>query len=200
MSNSLRDQLVKAGLATSAQASKAQRQVESEKHAQRRGGGKKKNKNPEQSEDSRAQGSAAASKSRAQQELAKKRAADKARGDAANKKQAERSLRAEMRQLIVANDQRAKTSNENDVPYNFVHNKKIKKIYVPKPQLEQLSKGTLVIVNNDGNYHLVSQEVAQKIRERDPRRIIAAHDDKPPEPGSDDEFYAKFEVPDDLDW
>ena len=105
-----------------------------------------------------------------------------------------------MRQLIFANDQRSKTAAEDDVPYNFVHNKKIKKIYVPKAQVELLSKGALVIVNNDGNYHLVNREVAEKIRARDPKRIIAAHDSKPPEPGSDDEFYAKFEVPDDLDW
>ena len=46
------------------------------------------------------------------------------------------------------------------------------------------------------------RESGKQIEERDPRRIIVAHrrDEKPPEPGSDDEFYAKFEVPDDLDW
>ena len=50
--------------------------------------------------------------------------------------------------------------------------------------------------------HFVSAKVAKQIEERDPRRIIVAHgrDEKPPEPGSDEEFYAKFEVPDDLDW
>ena len=43
--------------------------------------------------------------------------------------------------------------------------------------------------------------VAEQIRARDPKRIITGQDEeKPPEPGSDDEFYAKFEVPDDLDW
>ena len=56
--------------------------------------------------------------------------------------------------------------------------------------------------NNNGLYHFVSAKVAKQIEERDPRRIIVAHgrDEKPPEPGSDEEFYAKFEVPDDLDW
>ena len=71
---------------------------------------------------------------------------------------------------------------------------------MPPAQRDQLSRGELVIVNNDGLYHLVPRKVANKIRERDPKRIIAAHDDKPPEPGSDDEYYAKFEIPDDLDW
>jgi uncharacterized protein YaiL (DUF2058 family) len=35
---------------------------------------------------------------------------------------------------------------------------------------------------------------------RDPKRIIVANDGKPEEPGPDDEYYAKFKVPDDLDW
>ena len=237
MSDSLRDQLVKAGLATSAQAKKAERQVETEKHAKRRGkSGKPEKGRPEKGrpekkdsppgqkqirkdtggpespaketaakekqgkESSANDTSAESSRARAQKRLAEKRAQDKARGQVANQKQAERNLRAAMRQLIFANDQRVKTTSDDDVPYNFVHNKKIKRIYVPKAQVEQLSKGTLVIVNNDGRYHLVSKEVAEKIRARDPKRIIAAHDDKKPEPGSDDEFYAKFEVPDDLDW
>ena len=87
-------------------------------------------------------------------------------------------------------------------PPNFVHGKKIKKIFVSKAQLDALSAGRLVVVNNNGLYHFVNDKVARQIKERDPKRIIVAHgaDDKPPEPGSDDEFYAKFEVPDDLDW
>ncbi|MEM8769291.1 MAG: DUF2058 family protein, partial [Pseudomonadota bacterium] len=98
------------------------------------------------------------------------------------------------------NDQRKSETKDDDVPYNFVHGKKIKKIYVPKEQMEQLSRGQLVIVNNDGLYALVGKDVAEQIKARDPKRIIAAHEDKTPEPGSDDEYYAKFEVPDDLDW
>ena len=83
-----------------------------------------------------------------------------------------------------------------------MHGKKIKKIFVNKVQLDALSAGRLVVVNNNGLYHFVSAKVAKQIEERDPRRIIVAHgrDEKPPEPGSDEEFYAKFEVPDDLDW
>jgi uncharacterized protein YaiL (DUF2058 family) len=48
----------------------------------------------------------------------------------------------------------------------------------------------------------VDEKVAKQIEQRDPKRIIVAHaaEAESPEPGSDDEFYAKFEVPDDLDW
>ena len=106
----------------------------------------------------------------------------------------------EIKQIILNNDQRAKKVKDDDLPYNFVHGKKIKKIHVPREQLDKLSSGSLVIVNNDGLYHLVSREVAEQIRARDPKRIITAHEDRTPEPGSDDEYYARFQVPDDLDW
>ena len=81
-----------------------------------------------------------------------------------------------------------------------MHGKKVKKIWVPAGQREQLSRGSLVIVNDEGRYRLVSKEVALQIAERDPKRIIVAHADKVAEPGPDDEHYARFKVPDDLDW
>ena len=82
-----------------------------------------------------------------------------------------------------------------------MHGKQIKRIYVPPAQREKLISGSLVVINNDGLYSLVSREVAEQIRTRDPKRIITGQEEeKKPEPGSDDEFYAKFEVPDDLDW
>ncbi|MGE0625678.1 MAG: DUF2058 domain-containing protein [Pseudomonadales bacterium] len=191
MAESLRDQLVKAGLATASQAKKAEKRLEADRHARRRGKPAADKPTPEAPE---------AVKARAAKQRAEKREKDRALARATNEKAAAKALRAEIRQLILQNDQRAREARDDDLPYNFVHGKKIKKIHVPKAQLEQLSRGTLVIVNNDGLYHLVSKEVAEKIRARDPRRIIAAHDEKPPEPGSDDEYYAKFQVPDDLDW
>jgi len=191
VAESLRDQLVKAGLATASQAKKAEKRLEADKHARRRGKPGADRPDPNAPE---------MVKARAAKQQAEKRAKDKVLNRAASEKAAAKALRAEIRQLILENDQRAKEAREDDVPYNFVHGRKIKKIHVPKAQLEQLSRGTLVIVNNDGLYHLVSKEVAERIRTRDPKRIIAAHDEKTPEPGSDDEYYAKFQVPDDLDW
>lgn len=197
MADSLRDQLVKAGLATSAQAKKAQKQADAAKQARRRGAaGTGRTRGAElQATDAEDDVQARVAK-----QLADKREKDRALAQAANTKAAEKSLRAEMRQLILMNDQRPRETGDDDVPYNFVHGKKIKRIHVSKPMVERLSRGTLVIVNNDGNYHLVSREIADRIRARDPKRIISAHEEKAPEPGSDDEYYARFEVPDDLDW
>ena len=202
MSESLRDQLVKAGLATASQAKKAERQSKAQQHANRSGSkpgksGKQGQAKPKQVDPN----SPEAVKARARKQQAEKRARDKALAETRNEKAAARALRAEIKQIITQNDQRQKGSTDEDVPYQFVHGKKIKRIYVPPAQREKLISGSLVVINNDGLYSLVSREVAEQIRTRDPKRIITGQEEeKKPEPGSDDEFYAKFEVPDDLDW
>ena len=198
MSQSLRDQLVKAGLATSAQAKKAERSKRAEATAAR---------HRDKTKDETKKGKGAAKQSetdkvKTAQQRAEKAARDKALAQQRNEKTQAKALQAQIKQLILQNDQRTKVDDDEAVPYNFVHGKKIKKIFVTKPQLEALSNGRLSVVNNNGLYHFVDEKVAKQIEQRDPKRIIVAHKDKekPVEPGSDEEFYAKFEVPDDLDW
>ena len=202
MSQSLRDQLVKAGLATTAQAKKAERSKRAETTAQRQQGKSTKGKKGKDGQSSTTQSETEKVKAKAALQRAAKAARDKALAQRRNEKSHTKALEAQITQLIRQNDERTKVSDDDAVPYNFLHGKKIKKIFVNKVQLDALSVGRLVVVNNNGLYHFVSAKVAKQIEERDPRRIIVAHrrDEKPPEPGSDDEFYAKFEVPDDLDW
>jgi hypothetical protein len=193
VAGSLRDQLVKAGLATSSQAKKAERQQRVESQARRRSNQQQGTANSDKDQ----------ARQRAQQLNAQKVKRDREIAAKKNKKYSARALRAEIKQIILQNDLRAKgTKDDIDkyVPYNFVHGKKIKKIYVPVAQKILLSAGDLVIVNNDGLYHFVTRQVAEQIANRDPKRIIVAHADKPTEPSEDDEYYAKFAVPDDLDW
>jgi uncharacterized protein YaiL (DUF2058 family) len=184
-------------LATSAQAKKAERSNRAEATSERHQTKAKKGKGatPSQSDTAKV-------KAKAAQQRAERAAKDKALAQQHNAKAQAKALQAQIRQLILQNDQRTKVADDDAVPYNFVHGKKIKKIFVTKQQLEALSSGRLVVVNNNGIYHFVDEKVAKQIEQRDPKRIIVAHDAnaKPPEPGSDEEFYAKFEVPDDLDW
>ncbi len=196
MAGSLREQLIAAGLATSSQVKKAERQVKAEKQAQGR-------LKPE-----RKPGPDAAEKtptrpkvlSEAEKRYAAKVERDRELARVANEKAATKARKAEIRQIIAQNDQRTAPASEDDVPYNFLHGKKIKRIYVTRDHQAKLSAGSLLIANNDGRYHLVTPEVAEQIRARDPHRIMAGSADKAAEPGADDEYYAKFKVPDDLDW
>ncbi len=201
MSQSLRDQLVQAGLATNAQAKKAERSKRAEATAARHQG-KAQNKKAGKGKNSALQSETDKVKAKAAQQRAEKAARDKAIARLRNEKSQAKALQAQVKQLILQNDQRTKVTDDEALPYNFVHGKKIKKIFVTKTQLDALSSGRLVVVNNNGLYHFVDEKVAKQIEQRDPKRIIVAHGEKakPPEPGSDDEFYAKFEVPDDLDW
>ncbi len=185
MAQSLRDQLVKAGLASSAEAKKAERQQRKGQLDKKRG---------------KASADVPDTKAQAQQAKKDKAAKDRAMARERNDKYAARALRAEIKQMILQHDQREKKTTEDDVPYNFVHGKRIKRIYLPAAQKAQLISGSLVVVNNDGLYHFVSKEVADKIAARDPKRIIVANDDQPKTSSEDDEYYAKFAVPDDLDW
>ncbi|MGK0221873.1 MAG: hypothetical protein ACI9ON_001110 [Limisphaerales bacterium] len=198
MSSSLRDQLVKAGLATSSQAKKAERRNNAEKIAQTRTPKKKK----EGDSDVRQAPSVLAKSRKLNSEKAQR---DKTLAKQRNEKSAQKALRAEIRQMVVQHDKRTKVTDANAVAYNFVHGKKIKKIYVSREEQAQLSRGELVVINNDGVYHFVLPDIAKKIETRDPKRIIVAHDSKKPSngdqaPSADDEYYAQFEVPDDLDW
>lgn len=207
MSSSLRDQLVKAGLATAGQAKKAEREQQAKRRGQggRKGGGKGDGKHKPGSNVSPAAGQTdetsvdAIAKARARQVRAEKASRDRAIAKVRNEKAAEKAKRAEIKQLIAQNDQRTTTASDDDAPYNFKHGKKVKRIYVPKSQVDELSAGRLVIVNNDGRYHIVSKAVAAQISQRDPKWIVAAHDAEAAD-AVDDEYYKRFEVPDDLDW
>ncbi|MEM7218549.1 MAG: DUF2058 domain-containing protein [Pseudomonadota bacterium] len=193
MADSLRDQLIKAGLATKSQAKKADKQKNAEANAQRQRKKKPGGKSaaPTQGEKNR---------QRANKARAVRAERDRALARERNEKAAEKAKLAEIKQLVAKHDQRREKA-ESDVPYNFLHKKKIKRIYVQPAQLDALSRGALVIVNVDGLYHLVSQAVAKRIEERDPRWIVAdasKAEDAPDE--AMDDYYKQFEVPDDLDW
>ncbi len=200
MAGSLREQLIAAGLATSGQAKKAERQVKAEKQAQ----GKPKPDRKPAADTAQKTPPKPKVLSEAEKRYAAKVERDRELARIANEKAATKARRAEIKQILAQNDQRTAPASDDDVPYNFLHGKKIKRIYVTRDHQAKLSAGTLLIANNDGRYHLVTPEVAEQIRARDPHRIMSKTDektgDKTAEPSADDEYYAKFKVPDDLDW
>ncbi|MDH2433307.1 hypothetical protein WH50_18695 [Pokkaliibacter plantistimulans] len=177
---SLKDQLLKNGLATKQQAQKA-------------------------SADKRKQDKLAKQVSKADQEAAKlaeqvkreqERQAKVQRDRELNQKQLDdktrRAQEAEVRQLLEVHG--VKPPKDADTPYNFVHGTKIKKLYVTPQQLEQLSRSQLLIVIADEGYLLVPAAEAARIEERMPERVIHPHVDS----SSDDDEYPP--IPDDLMW
>ena len=180
MGNSLQDQLLKAGVADSAQAKKAR----SEKRKQAKQ--KQKNKaNPVDQSKLLAKKSAAEKKERDRQ-LNQKKANDAE----------QKAIDAQINQLIEANRQ---LTGDEEIPYHFTDHDKVKKIYVSELVRNLISRGKSAIVKNGKFYEVVPAEITDKIRSRDDTRIILLNDSGKDEQ-KDDDPYAEYQVPDDLVW
>ena len=179
MSLSLRDQLLKAGLVNQKQA----KQVGKEKQKEQR----LVHKGQAQADDSqkRAAQEAMAEKARRDQELNRQQ----------QEKVEQKARAAQIKQLIEVS-RLPKLITEDY--YNFVDDKKVKRIPVNAMVRNKLSSGSLAIVHHGGGYEIIPREAALKIQERDPRRIVLLN--TPTEAPDADDPYAAYQVPDDLMW
>jgi uncharacterized protein YaiL (DUF2058 family) len=178
MSDSLRDQLLKAGLVTRQQAAEAERL----QHRQR-----------QQQQRTKAQPAAATAQAAAAQ--AAKAARDRELNRQREIKAQSRAQAAEIKQLI---EQHALPRPDGDEYYNFVSGKKIRRIAINADLLDRLTRGEICIVRHEGRSALVPADIADRIRERDERAVIDGHGR--PEPIPEDDPYKDFVVPDDLRW
>ncbi len=179
MSNSLHDQLFKAGLVDDKQAKKAQKDMRKRVKQQR----KSKAVDPGRQE--------------AQQALAQSAGRDRALNRQRNAEVERKAIMAQIRQLIETNRQ---SREDAEVAYQFADNGKIKRIFVTAPQLKQISQGRLAIVWLGERYELVPAPVAEKIRTRDEGSVILCNEAQEPKEGDVDDPYADYQIPDDLMW
>ncbi|WP_323752501.1 DUF2058 domain-containing protein [Marinobacter sp.] len=176
---SLQDQLLKAGLADEKKA----RTIRSEKRKQRKQqpkGAAQVNEVEERARQAR------------QEQAERDRQLNLERQKEANKK----AIQAQIRQLVETN---RLDRSRGETSYQFVHEKKIKKIFVDDQMVDQLSRGRLAVVFVNSEYELVAEAVARKIMERDESAVVVLHD-RTAEDQGDDDPYAGYEIPDDLMW
>ena len=179
MSLSLRDQLLKAGLVNEKQVKQASKQQQKQQRLVKKG---------------------QADKDDSQREAALKAQAEKqARDQELNRQQqekAEQKARAAQIKQLIESSRLPKLTTEDY--YNFVDDKKVKRLSVNKLMRDKLSSGSLAIVRHGGGYEVIPREAALKIQERDPRRIIQLNT-QTEAPDADDP-YAAYQIPDDLMW
>ncbi|VAW62855.1 hypothetical protein MNBD_GAMMA11-1730 [hydrothermal vent metagenome] len=180
MNNPFQEQLLKAGVVSKQQVQKAQQEKNRRKKQQRS------SNKPVVNEAKLKAQQAAAEKARHDRELNRQKE-DQARG---------RAISAEINQLILEN--RLDRSEKCDIAYNFEHQKKVKQIYINEEMKAQIVKGKLGIARINGRYELVPLSVAEKIQQRNEKRIVIFADDKPEADKNDP--YAGYDVPDDLIW
>ena len=153
MGNSLQDQLLKMGIADDAQAKK----IKSEKRKQT----KQKRKNKVEIVDQE--------KLLAQKAIAEKKERDRQLNQQKTVDAEQKAIAAQIRQLIDMN--RLLTGDE-EIPYNFIENNTVKKIYVSDVIRDQIGRGQAAIVKIGGRYEVVPAVIADKIHIRDEKRVI----------------------------
>jgi len=179
MSISLRDQLLKAGLVNQKQA----KQVGKEKQKQQRLA----HKGQIELDDSQQRA--------AQEAMAEKVKRDQELNRQQQEKAEAKARAAQVKQLIEVSRLPKLTTEDY---YNFVDDKKVKRLSVNALMRSKLSNGSLAIVHHGGGYEVIPRESALKIQERDPRRIVMLSE--PTEEVDGDDPYAAYKIPDDLMW
>ncbi len=177
MSASLRDQLLKAGLATKKQAHRADRDVHRDRQAKAHKGNAPN-----------------------EQQLAadKAQAAKAARDQALNREhQAQADAKARAAQVLQLVDQHRLPKPDSDDYFNFVDGSKVRRIAVNADLRARLGRGDIVIVRCEGRYELVSSEIAARIAERDARAVVTLESSTKVDANDP---YKNFIVPDDLTW
>lgn len=179
MAVSLQDQLLKAGIANKQQAKQA-------KQEKRKKAKQKKGSAPAPEQDQQAALEAARlAKQEKDRELNRQR----------QQEQAQKARLAEARQLIQQHAVRL--PRDGETRYNFVHESKIKSLWIDNTLLNQLARGQLRIVCFEQQYSLVPAEIAERIEERLPGTLLARPKDETP---AEDDPYADYQIPDDLMW
>ncbi|WP_044873832.1 DUF2058 domain-containing protein [Pseudomonas sp. LFM046] len=179
MSLSLRDQLLKAGLVNEKQVKQATKQQQKQTRLEK--------KNQVDKDDSLRQS--------ALQAQAEKVARDQELNRQQQDKADQKARAAQIKQLIEGTRLPKLTTDDY---YNFVDEKKVKRLAVNAMMRDKLSRGSLAIVRHGGGYEVIPRDAALRIQERDPRRVVLLN--TPTEAPDEDDPYAAYKVPDDLMW
>lgn len=179
---SLQDQLLKAGLASKSSA----KQARTEK--------RKKNKQANKQKQVVVDEATLA----AQQAAEEKKARDRALNQQRNLENEKRAIVAQIRQLITVNIQ---SKGKGDTLLNFTDNNVVKRMYVSDEVHKLVTQGRLAVVKLDEGYELVPMPVADKIAQRDEATVVYRADVREqPTASEEDDWYADYEIPDDLTW
>ena len=180
MNNPFQEQLLKAGLVTKKQVQKAKQDKSRTSKKQRA------TKEPVINEAELKARQAAEKKAQRDIELNKKK----------EEQTRQKAISIEIDQLIKSN--RLERDNSCDIVYNFEHKSKIKRIYVNDEQRKKIISGKLGIARIEGCYELVPQTIAEKIQQRNEKRIIICTEES--HVVDENDPYAEHQIPDDLTW
>ncbi len=179
MRNPLQDQLLKAGLVKKSKVDQVAREQARQRHG-------------------KAPAPASADKVDVQRLQAERADRDRALAAERNAQARVGERLAQVRQIVDTH----KLARDGDIEYRFTDAGRIRSMLVNSSARAQLASGALVIVRHGEGYELLARSAAEKVCERDATMIVLDHarnNDAPPA-DSDDAYYSRFQVPDDLIW
>ncbi len=181
MSESLRDQLLKSGLAKSLKKTNKPTRKAKRKWPEAQIGKPARPQSAKHSEPDLAKAYAL----RARQE---QRERDQAKAEAERVARERKERKRRLQELL---DGKVLNADTADVPRHFSHRNKIRRVYCTQKQFGSLNRGELGVVQLAGRYLLVGRDIALLAQEINPDSLVLLCD--PDAPGEDD-------IPDDLVW
>ncbi len=155
---SLRDQLLQAGLVNENQVKEAERQAQ-----------RKQYQGQKQQPREKRNGPTAAEIAARKQAEGQGRARPGTEPQAAGKSAAQSAVR-QIRELVSEN---RITRPDCEETYNFIDGGKVRRIRADAALRERITRGEVMLVRCEGRYELVLPAIAEKIRERDARAVVA---------------------------
>jgi len=183
--SSLKEQLLKAGLADKKKA----RQVELDK--------KKQNKQKRHNRKHRIETEEDTLKKEIEQARAEKLAQDQKLAEQQKAQRQAKELQDRIKQIL---EHHSLTRYEGELSYNFTYNKLIKRLDVSEQVHKNLVKGTLAICVFEDRFFLTPEVIASKLAQLDPAVIAVLNEKNATEGVDEDDPYADYAIPDDLMW
>lgn len=131
----------------------------------------------------------------AQQE---KKAKDRELNELKQQELLKKAKQAEIQQLLEQHQ--IKVPQDADIRFHFLHNTKIKDIWLTQEQHDQLTAKLITPICFNNHTYLVSIEVYEKILARDPALALSNDQNLKQRIQAEEEEYADFPIPDDLNW
>lgn len=181
---SLQEQLLKAGLGDKKKA----KQINQEKRKKAKIKRKNKMETPDEVKASVAQ------------TLAEKKERDRALNAEQKKQAEEKAIQAQIQQMISMNQMEQIKGN---VEFKFTDDTKIKSLMVSTAIKDKLMQNKLAVARSLSGYAIIPIQVADKIAERDESWVLYRadrYDEVETGTQEEEDWYAEYEIPDDLTW
>ena len=136
-----------------------------------------------------------------QASLEQKKARDRELNKEKQQELEKRAIAAQVKQLVESN---RLTDIAGDITLNFTDGSTIKRMQVSETIHRAVTKGRLAVARYLDGYALIAMPVAEKLMQRDDGVVVyfaqVDENDEVTATSEEDDWYADYEIPDDLMW